>query len=81
MLASGVIDQNIQPAEFAGGLFDQGFAEGLVAHISRNRDGLTSFGLNEGNHGLRIGFLFRQIVDRHIGALSGEGDRDRTANP
>ena len=53
---------------------DQLLAERLVAQVAGDGHALAPLGLDQLDDLARIGLLVRQVVDRDVGALAGEGD-------
>ena len=74
LLTTGVIDQNIQPAQLRDGFFDQILAEGFVPNVPRQRDGIPAFGFDQVDDLRGVFFLFRQVVNGHVCAFAGIGD-------
>ena len=68
------------PPSAGPALLDQLQAERLVAEVARHRDRLAAGGLDERHDLLRVGLFGRQVVQHQVGALAGEGDRDRAAD-
>ncbi|MNZ79196.1 hypothetical protein D3C78_977940 [compost metagenome] len=80
LLSRGVDDQNIQPVEIAGRLLYQFAAPCLIGNIAGQRDRHATFRLDERHDLLSVGFLFRQIGDRHISTFPCKGDGDGAAD-
>ena len=79
VLLGGVVHENVEAAELFHGLVDNATADLFVADIARQQDAFSAMLLDALPRLLRIA-IFLEIVDRHVGAFLGEGDRHRTAD-
>ena len=74
LLATGVVDQDIQPAQLRDGAFDHLLAEGLLAQIAGDGDGGAAIRADAGHDTVCIGLFVGQIGDGNIGTFAGKGD-------
>ena len=74
-LSRGVVDQNVQPAQFLHRLLDHRTTEGLIADVTGQRHCLASGVADQRHDCLCIRLLVRQVTDGDIGAFAGKGDR------
>ena len=77
MLLGGVVDQNVEPAEFAHGVGDQRLAKALVLQVAGERDRPAACGADELDALEGVRLFNRQIVDGDVRPLAGVGDRRR----
>jgi hypothetical protein len=55
LLARGVVDQDVQPAQLAAGVGHQPLAERFVADVARDQHRLAAFGADQLQHFARVG--------------------------
>jgi hypothetical protein len=77
-LVSGVVDQDVDAAEFVDSAPDDGSAVIRVSQVAGNERGLASLLLDECLHFLGV-LPLAEIRDQDVGALAGIGDRDGSA--
>ena len=80
VLLGGVVDQQIEPAEGLDGAREGLAAERLVADVAGDREAAPPLFLDQLPGRAGVGVLV-EIDDRDLGALLGEADRDRPADP
>src|SRR5699024_4310887 len=80
-LAAGIVHQGIESSERLGRLLDERFAEAAVRQVAGEEERAASRVLHEGADLLGVGLLIGQVGQGDVGALPGEGDRDRRADP
>ena len=78
-LVGSVVYQNVYAAQFVYCRLDDGSAMVSLLKVARDHDRLATFLFNEILDLLGI-FIFAQIRDQHIGALSSISDRDRASD-
>ena len=71
MLLSGIIDEDIEPAEFIDGLLHGILAKAFVADVAGNRDRVAAFTLHD-LFGLRRVIMFAKVEDGDVRALARE---------
>ena len=79
VLLGGVVDENVDAAEFLERALDRFPAEHLIADIAREQDRLTTFRFDQPSGFLRV-LVFLQIEDRDQRALARHRDGDRPAD-
>jgi hypothetical protein len=73
LLAPGIADHDVEPAELVHRLLHQVSAEALVAQVAGDRGGLAA-GLSDQVHHLAgVRLLGGQVVDGDVGAFAGIG--------
>ena len=82
---AGVVDANIDAAEFGDGLVDGGDHLGLFADIAKDRQGLAASGADLFGSGVDGALEFRMRLrglcgDRDVGAVPRRAQRDRKSN-
>jgi hypothetical protein len=75
LLEGCVADQDVEPAQALHGAGHEVRAEGLVADVAGDGHGPAARGLDQRDHLGGVGLPLGQVVDRHVGALAGKGDR------
>jgi len=73
-LARGIVDHDVETAKVARGVRHQAAAKRFVFEVARDQHGLAAGGADQVGYLARIGFLGRQVVDRHVGALARVGN-------
>ncbi len=79
-LFGGIVDEDVETAEGAGGVFDKFEAEGFVADVAGECDGFSSFGADEVDDFLGVGFFNGEVPDGDVGTFACEGDGGGAAN-
>ena len=74
-LLAGVVDEDVDAAQFLDRRLDEVLAEGRLLDVARNGHGLSTFGFDQRNHLLGVGRFARQIDNGHVGPLPRVGDR------
>lgn len=74
MLFRGVVDENVEPSEFARGIRDELPAEGLILQIAGDRNSLPTGGADQLDDLFGIRLFHWQIVDRHVSAFPSKGN-------
>ena len=74
LLATGIVDQDVQPAQLGHGALDHLLAEALVAQVARNGDGHAALRLDQRHDRVGIGLFVGQIADGDVRTLAGKGD-------
>ena len=75
---AGVVDDDVEPAELLGGRLQHGLGGGALPHVTGDDERLDAdladlLGCLLGRAG--------QVVEDHVGAGSGEGERFRATEP
>jgi hypothetical protein len=78
-LEGGVVDEDVDLAEFLHRAFDDGLAVGLLADVARDGDAFPPGGLDYPRRLLRV-TLFAQVGDEDVCPLAGEGQRHGPAD-
>jgi hypothetical protein len=81
LLARGIVDQDVEPAEFTRGAIDQLATERLLADVSRNSDRRAARRADQPDDLLSVELLHRKVVDRHVRAFPGKGDGGGAPHP
>lgn len=79
MLLGGIINENIETAKLSHHTVDCVLAKSFLSNVPRDGHTSASFLFDQSFRLLRV-FVFVQIDDGHVGALSGECDGDGTAD-
>ena len=74
LLSTGVVDQDVEAAQFAHRAVDHFAAELLGPKVARNADADAALGLDQLDDLLGVRLLERQVGDGHVGAFPGIGD-------
>ena len=79
MLLTGIVDEDIEPAELVDGLLDRAIAEVLVADVTGDEDRFAAFLLDDLLRLLRV-VMLAKIENRYVGALAREERSDGAAD-
>ncbi|CAA9374762.1 MAG: hypothetical protein AVDCRST_MAG32-1075 [uncultured Nocardioides sp.] len=80
-LVRRVVDEDVDAAELLDGTIDERAARLLLREVPGHEHGAASGVLDQSSRLLRVLVLALQVGDDHVGALAGEGQRDRPADP
>ena len=80
LIDAGVVDQDVEPAEGFFGFGEETADVGLIGEVGLHGDGLAAVALDLTHNAVGT-VLARAVVDDDGGALGGEVQRDRGADP